>query len=290
MRLALGLTIGALAASCGVERVTAVEEAPGGPDAGTSEASVVFDAATPPDAPAPGHDAGGDSADAEPPSEPPCAKADAVCISSASTCMVGMYFLYDNHFNCGGTTGNACGPESAYACWNPDGTVAVVVDSKQVAANATVLTYAALQRNFDNPPVGSFQGITATFEETGPPTGIYEDAFEVWLDQQAILVMVWVDNHGRMPDGTRVTQAMLGGRTYDVWSSTTGTPTKITLVSTATFTSGTVDLLQVLKFVISQNLVPAGVTLQQIEFGVEIASTGGLDATFQLNRLSIDTN
>jgi hypothetical protein len=154
-----------------------------------------------------------------------------------------------------------------------------------------VLAYSALQRNFStNPPVSSFHGITGTFEETGPQTGSHEATFEIWLNQQAILVMVWVDRTSRTPDGTLVTQTAIGGRTYEVWSSSTGIPTKITLVATATFTTGTVDLLQILKYAVAQSLIPAAATLGQIEFGVEIASTGGQSATFELDGISILTN
>jgi hypothetical protein len=291
VRLALGVNIAAFVVSCGVERVTAVQGAPGAAEAGSPDSSVISDAATLSDSPVTDREAApNDSSDGELPLEPACARADAVCISSATTCTVGMYVLYDNQFNCGGTTGNTCGPESAYACSNPDGTVAFVVDSNQAAGNATVLTYSALQRNFDNQPVSSFHGITATFQETSPLTGSHEDTFEIWLDQQAILVMVWVDSYGRTPSGTLLTQTTLGGRTYEVRSTKTGTPTKITLASTTTFTSGTVDLLEILQFAITQNLVPATATLGQIELGVEIASTGGQDATFDFNGVSILTN
>ena len=290
VRFAVGLAVGALAVSCGVERVTAVEGAPGAADAAAPESSVVFDAAAFSDAPIADREAVGDSADGELPAEPACAMADAVCISSATTCNVGMYVLYDNHFNCGGATGNTCGMESSYACKNPDETVAFVVDSNQAAGNATVLVYSALQRNFDNTPVSSLHGITATFEETSPPTGIHEDTFEVWLEQQTVLVMVWVDDYGRTPDGTLAMQTTLDGRAYDVWSTKGVTPSKVTFVAGTPFTSGTLDLLQILKFAASQSLIPAAATLGQLEFGVEIASTGGQDATFSFNRVALLTD
>src|SRR5579872_5034727 len=124
--MAPGLVVGALALSCGVERVTAVEMAPAAAEAGGPESSVLTDAAATSDSQATlsdspvlaDHEDGADAPDGEPPSEPACAMADAVCVSSNTTCMVGMYVLYDNQFDCGGATGNTCGPESAYACSN----------------------------------------------------------------------------------------------------------------------------------------------------------------------------
>jgi hypothetical protein len=233
---------------------------------------------------APEGDAGvGESAGTDAPIEPTCVTADAVCRASNSGCSVGTYYLYDNQFDCGGSSGITCGPESAYGCTNPDGTAAFVVTSNQPAGNTAVLAYSAMQKNFNNPPLSSFGSIMATFEETSPQVGSHDEAFSVWLDQQTVLVMVWVDSFDRTPVGTVVTQTTLGGRVYDVWNGKNGTQTQVTFVSTPTFSTGTVDLLQVLEFAVAQGLVPAAATLGQVEFGVEIASTGGQSATFEFN-------
>jgi hypothetical protein len=279
------MAVSLLAASCGVERVTAVESPPAGTEAGSSPS---FDAGS--DAAfADGDAVLSESTDSGPPVEPSCTMAGAACTAAGSGCNVGMYYLYDNQFDCGGSTGNTCGPESAYGCINPDNTVAFVVTSNQAAGNTTVLAYSAMQRNFNNPPVSSFGSITATFEEACPRVGSHDESFSVWLDQQTVLVMVWVDAFNRTPLGTLVTQTTLGGRSYQVWSGNVGGQTQLTLVATRTFSWGTVDLLQILDFATAQGLVPAGATLGQIEFGVEIASTGGQSATFEFNDVSILT-
>jgi hypothetical protein len=277
------MAVAFIAAGCSVERVTAVEGPPAGTEAGVP---LSFDAATPPERDAGYPESPGDSAS----TEPACVMADAVCIASGSGCMVGTYYLYDNQFDCGGNTGYTCGPESAYGCSNPDHTVAFVVTSNQAASQTTVLAYSAMQRNFNNPPLSTFGSITSTFEETSPQVGSHDEAYSVWLDQQTVLVRVWVDSFNRTPSGTLVTQTTLGGRTYDVWSGKNGSQTQVTLVSTPTFSWGTVDLLQILKFAVAQGLVPSGATLGQIELGVEIASTGGQSATFAFNDVAILTH
>ncbi|MGH7438437.1 MAG: GH12 family glycosyl hydrolase domain-containing protein [Polyangiaceae bacterium] len=287
---ALGIVAAIAAAGCGVERVTAVEGPSGAPEAGVVEAGAPEAGA--PEVGAPEASAPETGVLEASPAEPTCTIESASCTSSNAACpgFGSMYVLYDNQFNCGGTTANTCGLESAYGCVNPDETVSAVVTSNQAAGNTAVLTYPAVQRNFNNTPVSSLHAVTATFQETNPPVGIHEDTFEIWLDQRTILVMVWVDRIGRSPEGSLVTQTTFDGQSYDVWSLQTSIPKKVTFVSAATIASGTLDLLQVLDFAIAQGLVPAAATLGQIEFGVEIASTGGQTVTFDLDGISILSN
>jgi hypothetical protein len=208
-------------------------------------------------------------------------------------CSVGNYYLYDNQWNCGADSGNApCGPESAYGCTNPDGTVAWVVNSNQRDGNTAVLTYPDMQENFPNKPLGSFHEISATFAETSPPFGSHEAAFDIWLNNQDVQVMVWVDRVDRTPPGTPVPgQMALGGQTYQVWQSTTNpTQIQITYVASPTFTSGNVNLLEFLQDAAPRaGFVFSSATVSQINFGVEIASTGGKNAMFEFNDFSILT-
>jgi hypothetical protein len=281
--LALGIAVGILVGGCVAERVTAVEGAAAAPEAGPPSS----EATDGPDDSGASESSGGEAA-----AEPECIEANAVCISSDDNgCNVGGYYLLDNPFNCGDSgTGNTCGPETTFGCTNRDGTVSWVVTSNQAADSTAVLTYPAMQENFPTnaaPTLGSFTKITATFEEMSPPTGSYEDAFNIWLNEQSILVAVWVDTLNSTPPGSQVAQTAQGGRTYDVWKN--ASPAQITLASTEPFTSGTVDLLGILKYAVQQGLVPQNPTLGQIEFGVDIASTGGQSERFWVNGFSITT-
>ncbi len=78
----------------------------------------------------------------------------------------------------------------------------------------------------------------------------------------------------------------LGGRTYDVWK--TSDNSYIALVSTITFSSGSVDLLEIFDWTISQGWLPSSSTLSQIDSGVEIVSTNGAAnlATYQFSDFS----
>jgi hypothetical protein len=219
--------------------------------------------------------------------------AGAVCKTNNSGCNVGSYYLYDNQWNCGGTTGNTCGPESAYGCTNPDGTVAFVVTSNQPAGNTAVLTYPAMQDNFNNPTLSSFHTITATFQETSPHVGDYEVAWDCWFNNQANELMIWVDNYNQTPGGTKVaSNVSLGGRSYDVWHGGSQSQGYTVFYANSTFTSGTVDLLGIFNYAASHSYIPAATTttVGQLSFGIEVCSTNGQNATWTINNYSVMTN
>jgi hypothetical protein len=62
--------------------------------------------------------------------------------------------------------------------------------------------------------------------------------------------MIWTENFNQVPAGSRVTTATFGGRTYDVWK--TSNNHYIALVPDAPFTSGTLDLLEIFRWLMDQ--------------------------------------
>jgi hypothetical protein len=221
-----------------------------------------------------------------------CTKANASCKADNSGCNVGSYYLYDNQWNCGAGSGNSCGPESAYGCSNADGTVNFVVTSNQPAGNTAVLSYPAMQDNFDSKPLlSSFTTISATFEETSPHVGDYEVAWDCWFNDNANEFMVWVDNYNQVPAGSKVaSKVSLGGRSYDVWwSPGNGSGGYVVFYANTTFTSGTVDLLQLFNYAAAHGWLPASSKVNQLSFGIEVCSTDGRDATWSVSNYSITT-
>lgn len=207
------------------------------------------------------------------------------CVVSNNGCTEGSYYLYDNQWNCGPGSGFTCGPETLYGCsydsW--------YVVSKQAAGNTAVLTFPSVQENFKDPLVSSFTTITSTFAEASPHVGDYEVAYDIWLNDQANELMIWVDNYNQAPAGKKVaSNVSLGGRTYDIWwESSSG---YVVFDADSTFTSGTVDILQIFDYAIQQKWLPATSTLGQINLGVEICSTDGQDATWAFSDFSVTTN
>jgi hypothetical protein len=220
-----------------------------------------------------------------------CTKANAECVASNSGCNVGSYYFYDNMWNCGPTSGFHCGPESGYACAGPNSTIDFVATSNQPAGNTAVLTFPAIQSNFSGKQLlSSFKSITSTFAETGPgKVGDYEVAWDLWFNGLANEVMVWVDTYKQVPAGKKVASSVtLGGGTWDVWwVSSSG---YLAFVSTATMTSGTVDLLALLKYATTNGWLPASSVVSQLTFGIEVCSTDGKDATWTISNYSLTAN
>jgi hypothetical protein len=222
-----------------------------------------------------------------------CTKAKATCNASNTGCNLGSYYLYDNQWNCGSGSGNHCGPESAYGCDDGNGVVSFVVTSNQPTGNTAVLSYPAIQDNFNSKPLlSSFSSISATFSETSPHVGDYEVAWDCWFNNNANELMIWVDNYNQVPAGTKVaSNVALGGRSYNVWSSpSSGTGGYVVFYATATFTSGTVDLLQIFNYAASHGWIPTTSTVDQLSFGVEVCSTNDQDATWTFSNYSITSN
>ncbi|MFL5308026.1 MAG: GH12 family glycosyl hydrolase domain-containing protein, partial [Polyangia bacterium] len=187
--------------------------------------------------------------------------------------------------------GVQCGPESGYACANPDGTTSFVVTSNQPAGNTAVLTYPAMQKNFTgNPPLSGFKSVTSTFSEISPgPVGDYEVAWDCWFNDYANELMIWVDTYKQVPGGTKVASGVtLSGHTWDVWyGSSSG---YLAFKSTSTLTAGTIDLLEIFKYATTKGWLPATSTVTQLSFGVEVCSTDAKDATWTVDDYSLIAN
>jgi xyloglucan-specific endo-beta-1,4-glucanase len=219
--------------------------------------------------------------------------ANATCVSDNQACNVGStYDLYDNQWNCGG---NSCGPESAYGCLNSDGTVDFVVNSNQPTGNTAVLTYPAMQVNFpSSPTLSSLKSVVSTFT-VEPPTGSNNDwevAYDLWFNpKNANEFMVWVYNNGQTPGGNKVaTNVSLGGKTYDIWwSSNGGTDGTVYFVLTTNIKTGTLDLLQLFQYASQHGWLPTDSTVDQFDFGTEVCSTNGKNATWTFTNYSMTT-
>jgi len=193
----------------------------------------------------------------------------------------GGYYVFNNMWN----TSVPLGPETLSACsyhsW--------YVVSNQTNSAGAVKTYPNVQMNFSDPQISTLTQVTSTFAEQSPHVGIYEDAYDIWLNGIATNgsteVMIWVDNYKQVPAGSKVATQTFGGHTYDVWR--TGDGSYVAFVASANFTSGTIDLLQIFQWMMSKGYLAANATMSQIDFGIEICSTNGADATWQVTDFSI---
>ena len=132
---------------------------------------------------------------------------------------------------------------------------------------------------------------TSSFNVTGPATGSWEFAYDLWVPSE---VMIWMHKNGNVgpiaqgwnSDGTPIaaaTNVTVGGSTWDVYH---GGSNVVSLVRQGNIDSGTVDIAAILNWIAAQGWITNTSGLGKFQFGPEITSApGGL--TFTTNSYSM---
>jgi Glycosyl hydrolase family 12 len=202
----------------------------------------------------------------------------------------GNYYIANNMWNA-----NAFGDvsQTLYACsynnW-------YVVANMANDAHATVKTYPNVQMNFSShPAISSLGSLDTTFAENSPDVGIYEDAYDIWVNGIASAgsteLMIWNQNHGQTPGGNPVASTDLDGQAYTVWQRngevSSASTNYVAFVVNTNYTSGSLNLKDFFNFAIEHDLMPASSTLYQVDYGVELVSTNAAPATFSFTNFSV---
>jgi Glycosyl hydrolase family 12 len=195
------------------------------------------------------------------------------------------YFVAQDMWNASGYSVT----QTIYACSYSNWYVTATMNNDN--GDGAVKTYPNSHRDFDNSPqINSFHSITSTFAESGPDTGIYEDAYDIWLNGIASSgsteVMIWNDNHGQTPGGSVQGSATIDGRTYSVWRA----GTYIAFEADTNFTSGTMNLMAFFQWIMSKGWIPSNSTLGQIDYGAELVSTNNVPLTYSFSNFSVSTS
>jgi hypothetical protein len=148
-------------------------------------------------------------------------------------------------------------------------------------------------------PISAITRLSSSYTETMPHNRVTDAqaAYDIWLGQQGTgngnEVMVWVDNVNRASGGaSQLATATIGGQNWTLYGDRSGE-----LIwsldargGTGTFaqqSSGTVDLLALLNWLITHGYKAAGTVIGQVDFGWEICSTGGAPENFGVSAYSI---
>jgi hypothetical protein len=197
----------------------------------------------------------------------------------------GGYYVHNNMWN--SASYSPC--TSTLSAWSHD-QWRVVTRMNNQKGDGAVKTYPNVHRDYRAVPVRSFDSITSSFAETSPRVGIYNFAYDLWINGIArpgcTEIMIWTENFNQVPGGSYVQDATFEDRTYKVYKRpNTG---YIAFVATTNFNSGTVNLLAIINGAVAKGWLPDKSTLDQICYGVEIVSTDDTEATFQVTAFSID--
>jgi hypothetical protein len=164
------------------------------------------------------------------------------------------------------------------------------VTSTQRAGNTAVLTYPSVQLNYNGGhgyPLSRFASMTSSYAESMHAVAgtDAEAAYDIWINGLSKEVMVWVDDHGQAPAGSRVATISFSGATWDLYE--TGDRSYMAFVRRGNASSGTVNLHAALAFLAGRGDLKAGDILWQVNFGWEVCSTGGAPETFTASNYSL---
>jgi hypothetical protein len=198
----------------------------------------------------------------------------------------GGYYVHNNMWN--SAKYEPC--TSTLHAWSHD-QWQVVTRMNNRTGDGAVKTYPNVHRDYHGALVSSFESITSSFAEKSPGSGIYNFAYDLWLNGIArpgcTEIMIWTENCKQVPGGSYVQDVVFDARTYKVYRRAQSG--YIAFVAAADFRSGTVNLLDFMKWVIARGWLPETSTLDQVCFGVELVSTDDQEATFQVAAFSIDS-
>lgn len=201
----------------------------------------------------------------------------------------GGYYVHNNMWNASGYNVS----QSLAACSYRNWSVTATADNSR--GDGAVKTYPNVHKDYHDwgtgkePVVSSFPSLTSTFAATSPHVGIYNVAYDIWLNGVPgnREIMIWTDNYRQVPAGNRVATGLsFSGTTWDLYA--TGDNGYLAFVPAQPMTKGTLDLKAFMDYLVSKGRVPTNSTLGQICFGAEIVSTDGKPATFQVTDFSIN--
>jgi hypothetical protein len=174
--------------------------------------------------------------------------------------------------------------------------------------NTAVMTYPDSDAIYNQPLVSSYTYLYSSFGAAmnlNPDTSA-EAAYDIWLNGYANEVMIWTDISNRSTAGcnslaqgisfggshgvpTHLWNLCIYGGSELIWELDqqalgSGTPEVFGIKR------GSVDIYAMLTWLLNNGYLPSGTTLTQIEYGFEIASTGGVNEEFHVNRWSISAS
>jgi hypothetical protein len=181
------------------------------------------------------------------------------------------------------------GPQTIYVC-SPSSWYAV---SNQPNNGGAVETYPNTEYDVggrEHPtttPISGWNSITSTFSEAFPSAGSWDAAYDLWLNDWGTEIMIWNQWSGAQgywpPQAT--TAVTLGGVPYHFLNN----GGELMFFRDSQVSSGSVDILAALNWLVSQGIVKSTDVPTQLEYGVEICSTNGPE-TFPLTGLTFSAN
>ncbi|HTJ71071.1 MAG TPA: hypothetical protein VL551_26240 [Actinospica sp.] len=201
----------------------------------------------------------------------------ATCTTSAQygSCTSGSYTIYNDEWGSG--HGSQTLWANSYSNW---GVYSTQPSTSGVKAypNASIPVGTALN---------SLSKVSSSFNETVPGSGNFESAYDIWLNSSSYEIMVWTDTVGNVsPAGSSIGDLTLDGNTWNVYVGSNGSNPVYSFWRTSNETSGTVNILDLLKWLENTKGYFSNPTLSTVQYGFEISGTGNVQEDFTMNSYS----
>lgn len=186
----------------------------------------------------------------------------------------GGYTLYNNIW------GSGYGPQTIWA--NSYSNWGVWADHPNTGG---IKSYPNSTRQIDR-RLSSLNSVSSSFNVTVPAAGAYTSAYDIWANDHAYEIMLWMNKTGPVgPLGSFQTDVSVGGHSWAVYRGSNGSAEVFSFVRHSNTNSGTVDILAIMNWVRARGWF-GDVTLSRVQFGYEItSSSGGMD--FRTNSFSV---
>jgi Glycosyl hydrolase family 12 len=202
----------------------------------------------------------------------------------------GGYIVHNNMWNVSSYDVSETLAACSYRNWR------VTATADDASGDGAVKTYPNVHLDYHDwatgaePRLSSFATIRSTFAARTPHVGIYDAAYDIWLDgvPGEHEVMIWTDNFHQVPSGSLIATRSFSGHRWRVYA--TPDDAYVAFVPTRRLTHGTLGLKRMLAWLVARGRLSSDVTLGQICFGFEVVSTGGGPATFKVNDFSITSS
>lgn len=162
------------------------------------------------------------------------------------------------------------------------------------AGNTGVVSYPSSGSSYGERKLSSFSAMYSSFTENMNANGSTSAwaAYDIWLNGGQNEVMIQHDfaNNGPCGPDATATFGGSGGVPSQRWYLCKYGSELIWKLNSGSETSGSVDILAMLKWLESHGDLPSDSTLGLIGYGWEICSTGSQPETFKVSRYSITTS
>ncbi|WP_371662891.1 hypothetical protein [Streptomyces sp. NBC_00280] len=141
-----------------------------------------------------------------------------------------------------------------------------------------------------NKSITSLGSLSSSYNVSVPSSGAYNTSYDIWDTDYDYEIMLWVNKTGAVgPLGTSQGNVTLGGHTWTVYKGNNGANEVFSFIRTSNSTSGTVNVLPILKWIKDTKGWFGNETIGDVQFGFEItSSSGGLN--FTTNNLTVSSS